>query len=153
MASPCIKIMMMFFVVGLAACAQEPPAPASPTVRLVPGPKGDLTLATFDVIGLATADLARLSKDPRDADGWNALFSVGVDQAATLDDQARPTMPGTHAVVGAVLRFTPRDPLVPGSRYRAVLDPSRLPAGSRGTGSGPIRVILSLSEAEEASGK
>lgn len=145
MTRPYIKIVMVFFMAGVA-CAQEPPA--APTVRLVPGPKGDLTLATFDVIGLAPADLARLSKESRNVEGWNALFSVGVDEADPLDEQARPTLPGKHAVVGEVLRFTPRDPLERGTRYRAVFDPAQLPAGSEGTGSGPIRVILTLAVAE-----
>jgi hypothetical protein len=134
----------LIVLLGTTADAQQPPA--APTVRLVPGPKGELARATFDVIGLAPADLALLGReaDRRDPAAWNALFSVGVDRAAPLDADARPRMLGTHAVAGDVLRFTPRFPLVPGLRYRAVFDPARLPAGAAGTGSGPISVLLTL---------
>jgi hypothetical protein len=129
---------------GTAAAAQTPPA--ATTVRLVPGPKGELARATFDLIGLGPADLALLARDAgrRDADGWNAIFSVGVDRAAPLDADARPVMLGTHAVVGKALRFTPRFPLVPGLRYRAVFDPARLPPGSAGTAGGRTGVLLTL---------
>jgi hypothetical protein len=74
----------------------------------------------FEVAGLAPSELARLRKADWPPERWQELFAVRV---AAVD---APAMVGAYRIAGAVLRFEPRFPLVPGVRYRAVFRPSRL---------------------------
>jgi hypothetical protein len=67
-----------------------------------------LTAGRFEVVGLSAAEL----KPAR----WQDRFAVYVGE-----DRNRPAVAGTYRVEDGVLRFTPRFPLVPGVRYRAVL--------------------------------
>jgi hypothetical protein len=130
---------------GASLAAQSPP-----TIRLNPGPGGDPTRATFDVAGLDGAALAALAEAELSAEGWSALFAVTVDRGAGGEGAAPPPMVGTYRVIGEALRFTPRFPLAPGLRYRAVFDPARLP-GARGPASGPITAVFAVPARPKAS--
>ena len=105
---PCLLLL-----VGLLADA--------PTVTIERPAKG----TTVRVVGLDKANLKALAAVPWDAERWNELLAVYVDRKRPGTDQ--PAMLGRHAVKGGVLVFEPRFPFAPGSRYRAVLNPSRLP--------------------------
>lgn len=118
---------------------------ATPTVRLYVGPGADVTHAAFEVVGLAPDDLQRLQNTDWDAPQWNALFSVAVDVAPVLDTTPLTPILGAHAVRDQVLRFTPRFPLEPGLRYRAVFDPARLPRPARSPG-GTVTAVFRLPE-------
>src|SRR5262249_51585849 len=65
------------------------------------------------------------------------VFAVFVDGR----DRSLPPVLGAYRVEGAVVRFEPRFPLVPGGAYRAVLDPSQVPGRKDGK---PVEVKLSL---------
>src|ERR1700730_11458231 len=93
----------LFLISSLCLCASAvgSPACAGPAVRLTGG--------RFEVTELAPTDLERSKKDGRQAERWQELFTVRV---ATPADA--PPMLGTYRVDGAVLRFEPRFPLVPG---------------------------------------
>jgi hypothetical protein len=131
---------------GAASLAAQSP----PTIRLNPGPDGDLTRTTFDVDGLDGAALAALAEAELSAEGWSDLFAVTVDRGAGEQRAAPPPIVGTYRIVGAAVRFTPRFPLAPGLRYRAVLDPARLP-GARSPASGPIAATFTLPARPRAS--
>jgi hypothetical protein len=103
----------------------------APAIRL--GPEGK----AVEVTGLAAADLAALSRLAPESDVWPKVFAVFVDRG----DRSLPPVLGAYRVEGAVVRFEPRFPLVPGGAYRAVLDPSQVPGRKEGK---PVEVKLSL---------
>ncbi|MGH9677377.1 MAG: hypothetical protein ACRD36_09780, partial [Candidatus Acidiferrum sp.] len=75
---------------------------------------------TIDLIGLPRAALNAIAKSAT----TQAAFSVFV--VSRSGKQAEMPILGNHKVDGDVLRFTPRFPLVPGVRYRAVWLPKIL---------------------------
>jgi hypothetical protein len=133
-------------LVALACLAWSAIGPAlsdEPTssIRLNPG-KGDLERASFEVAGLAPADLDRLRAAKLDASAWAAVFAVSVDDTATpLDPSERTPIVGGYRVSDKTIQFQPRFPLVRGLRYRARFDPSRLNGSSA---PGPITALFSL---------
>ncbi len=117
---------------ALAAPAE---APAAPAIRL----NTSKSAATIDVAGLDRASLARLARLPAASPRWGKVLVVYVERAEKpRDDQ--PAVLGAVRLDRDVLRFEPRFPLVPGVRYRVVLNPAELPGGS----GKPLAVVLSL---------
>ena len=96
------------------------------------------TKATIDVIGLDPADVANLTAALLDASQWRALFAIHVQKAS--EDQATDTPPllGSYRVEHGTVRFTPRFPLTPGIRYRAVFCPGKLPGREKQAKQQPI---------------
>lgn len=116
--------MRQHFLVALAAtlagaCLAADPAP---TLRLN-GKIDGKTDVSLDVVGLEKATLDRLTKADLNAASWSALLSLTVNGKA-------PAVSGSWRITDGVLRFEPRFPLVPGVRYVAVFDPSKIPGGS-----------------------
>ncbi len=99
-------------------------------IRLNRKPQTDLR-ATFDLTGLAPADLERLSRSNLQLEQWQALFSVSVAGGTPEDDRNRPAMLGSYRIDKDAVRFEPRFPLTAGVRYRAVFYPSRLPGQTK----------------------
>ncbi len=96
----------------LVCClAAAPVAAAEPTILTSPDGKH------VEVRGLEAQVLEGLKAKPPTAEQWTTGFAVRVDGKADL-----PSMLGSYDVADGVLRFTPRFPLVPGTKYRAVLD-------------------------------
>jgi hypothetical protein len=94
----------------------------TPTVKIERPPQAQ----TVRVVGIDEANLKALAAVKWDAARWDALLAVYLDRRRPgADDQ--PAMLGHHYVKGGVLIFAPRFPFAPGSHYRAVFDPSRLP--------------------------
>jgi hypothetical protein len=91
-------------------------------IELAPSPEPG---ASFDAVGLSDPQLEAIAK--LDAAARAAMLQVFV--AASGPDA--PPMAGEAVVADRRLRFTPRYPLKPGVRYRAVLQMSRLPGGYR----------------------
>jgi hypothetical protein len=103
----------LVMVVAIGGCG--PPA-----TRIELNTAGGASQASFDVVGLSSRELAALRKlGPGEQ---AAVFQVFV--ATDLKDP--PSMLGAMAVTGKTLRFTPRFPLEPGVRYRAVLHRAQL---------------------------
>jgi hypothetical protein len=111
------------------AVAADPGPAKGPTIRLVPGSAAN-PKAAFEVSGLDAANLRALAEARWTAERWAALFAVYVDDGSPGGRDGRPAVLGSYAVKDGVLRFGPRFPPAPGVRYRAVLDPSRLPRPS-----------------------
>jgi hypothetical protein len=86
-----------------------------------------LTAGTFEVSGLDDANLRALAEARWEPERWAALFAVYVDNGGAAERGDRPPLLGSYTVKDRQLRFEPRFPLVPGLRYRAVLEMSRLP--------------------------
>jgi hypothetical protein len=105
-------------VVALLLCLGAD-APRGPAVRLAGG--------AFEVSGLDDANVRALAEARWEPERWARLFAVYVDAGQTPGGGDRPPLLGTYTVKDGRLRFEPRFPLVPGLRYRAVLEPSRLP--------------------------
>ena len=99
----------------------------------------------FEVTGLSAEALAELARVKRTPEAWASLLSVHV--SSTSGDQ--PPMVGAWRVDGAVLRFEPRFPIVPGVRYQAKLDPSRLPGRSLAKQE-PILTVITLAKPQVA---
>jgi hypothetical protein len=99
-----------------ASCAPQAPTPPEPPAAPAPH---------IRVVDPSTVEVGPLPADAlaadRSADDWVALFSVTVDPPA-----GRPPLLGSYAFAGDAVRFTPRFPLAPGVRYRAVFHPDRL---------------------------
>jgi hypothetical protein len=113
-----------------AAVLVAEPAPKGPAIRL--------TKEAFEVTGLDRADLDRLAKAKLEPAEWTALFAVYVDNGSGGDT---PAVIGSYRVADDVLRFEPRFPPAPGTRYRTVFDPARLPGAS----GKPPKVVAELS--------
>jgi hypothetical protein len=98
---------------------QPGPATAEVAIELT---KGDRP--TVEVTGLPAASLARLKERAQDRAAWQRVFSLYIES-----DTGRAVTPvlGAYDVHGDRLVFTPRFPLKPGLRYRAVFDPAGLP--------------------------
>lgn len=116
---------MFLITLSLLLVTAPPDAPAY-AIRL-----DDALPRTFAVHGLAPADAARLARLDWTAEQWAALFAVYVDNDTPVKKDLPPVL-GTYRVEQGVLRFAPRFPPVPGVRYRAVFDPSRLPGAGGG---------------------
>jgi hypothetical protein len=120
-----------------------------PTIRLAPA-GDDVTRSSIEVSGLDPSTLAKLAQSRLESSDWEALLRVSVDAGTDpLDTALRPAIVGAYAVDKTVLRFTPRYPLERGLRYRALLDPSRLPRGA-GVDGGPISALFSLSRRKQS---
>ena len=109
----------MVLFVALVARLHADNAPAA--FKIERPPRGQ----TVRVVGLDQANLKALAAVKWDAARWEALLAVSLDRQRSGDEQ--PAMLGRHSVKDGVLLFEPRFPFAPGSRYRAVFDPSRLP--------------------------
>ncbi len=100
----------------------------APLLLAAPGPAVRLTAdatPAVEVSGLTDAEAEWLAaRKPGDA-AWVAVFRVVVAEGVKADD--RPPLLGAYRVEGRRLAFTPRFPLVPGVRYRAVLDLNAIP--------------------------
>jgi hypothetical protein len=103
----------------------EPPAGQQPVIQY------NRAKRAIDVIGLAPTDLANLARVPLDASQWAEVFAVYVQQRKGESTNATAVL-GSYRLERDVVRFEPRFPLVPGVRYRAVLDRGKVP-GHRGT--------------------
>jgi len=114
----------------VAALLAAPAVADGPAVRLSAAKPGESP--AVEVTGLTSAQRAALKDWKPDAIGWPAVLSVAV---AAGDGTA---IPGTYALAGDLLRFTPRFPLTPGVRYRATFDPARIPGG----GGAPVTAEL-----------
>ncbi|HXG11074.1 MAG TPA: hypothetical protein VNK04_15045 [Gemmataceae bacterium] len=121
-----VAVAVVLIAVGAVSeyASSQPSGKGRPAIRLN-RPSDTATQATFDVVGLDPAELAKLAGAKLEPDQWKALLAVYVAGAA--EDRDRPAMLGSYRVEGDVLRFEPRFPLAPGVRYRVVFDPSRLP--------------------------
>jgi hypothetical protein len=111
------RLVAVPLVVALLVTCTGADAPRRPVIRL--------TGTTFAVAGLDDANLRALAEARWAPDRWAALLAVYVDSDALASGQ--PAVLGSYAVKDGLLRFEPRFPLTPGLRYRAVLEPSRLP--------------------------
>lgn len=103
--------------------------PHMPRIQLQQPIPGD-PIATFEVVHLDDANLAKLQKDARKPEEWNSLFAVYVDHGKGVNRAKDLPVHGDYQVRDATLRFVPQFPLKPGVTYRAYFDPSRLPIKS-----------------------
>jgi hypothetical protein len=131
-------VALLAVAAGCLAAGEEPP-----TIRMNPGPDGHLERVTFDVDGLPAADLAALAKVTWSRREWSDLLHVSADDrpATAPGPGTAPPLAGAYRVVGRVLRFTPEAPPEDARRYRAVIDPSRLPGRAAASG-GTIEALF-----------
>jgi hypothetical protein len=113
-------------------------AASGPVIRL--GTKG----TTVDVAGLRAQDVRALA-DLQGAAARQEVFALYVEKGGKRTGQ--PAVLGDWRMADGVLRFSPRFPLAPGVRYRAVLDLSRLPGHS---GAGVIEEVVGLPKPKPA---
>jgi hypothetical protein len=121
--------------VAMLAIVQRGPANAEATIRLVAADRPHVV-----VEGLSTEALAAFVATRPDRAAWQRVFALYV--AIEAGDAASPVL-GDYTVRGNGLVFTPRFPLKPGLRYRALLDPNAL-ANARSPTSQRIESILTL---------
>src|SRR5262249_60140910 len=112
---PSLAVALTLFAAAVLAAE---PAAKGPAIRL--------TKEAFEVTGLDRADLDRLAKAKLEPAEWTALFAVYVDAGSGGDP---PAVLGSYRVAG-VLRFEPRFPPAPGTRYPAGFGPARLPGAT-----------------------
>jgi hypothetical protein len=101
------------------------PAPRQPAIRL------NADKGRFEVSDLDPSDLRALAGDDTGPVPWAQLFAVYTDSGGAAAPGERPPILGTYRVEGNLLVFQPRFPLERGLKYRAVLNPSRLPSRAR----------------------
>ena len=99
------------------------PGVAATDIRLGAGGK------TVEVTDLSNPDLTALAKWKATPEEWAALFALYVEKGERKDQL--PVL-GTYRIEKGVLCFEPRFPLIPGLRYRAVFDPTKLPSKPAG---------------------
>jgi hypothetical protein len=142
----------VFIVAALAAaCApsSSDPKPAVPAARTAAQPlrfsmewvaATNGGVASVEVRGLDSALLRRLEQPDMTAERWARVLAVFAESSEATPSSPLPAMLGAHSVAGGVVRFTPRFPLEPGVRYRAVFNPSAL-AGQRAKRAGPFTLV------------
>lgn len=123
---------------------------SAPTIRWIPGADGDRTRASCELLGLSASELGAVADRTPTDERWRSLFSVYVDRPGQSSQRSRPPIAGEYQVIGDVIRFTPRYPLVPGLSYRADFDRGLVP-GATQTPSPPISATFSLPKRLERS--
>ena len=126
-----------FLFLYLALFIASPARAESPSIRLAPSGK------SVEVTGVGADGLASLSRLATDSETWPKVLAVFLDK----NDRTLPPMLGSYRVDGAVVQFTPRFPLVPGVRYRAVFDAAHVP-GNKGGKSVETKLALPKAEAK-----
>ncbi len=112
-------------LLAIAPCYGAEPKTAGPVLRVVRD-KNDHPVAV-EAVGLPSAELAKISKQDDASDKFSQLLAVVVvNDVANAD---LPPMAGAYSVAESSLRFTPRFPLIAGTRYRALLRPAALARG------------------------
>ena len=101
-------------------------ADPQPEIRLTrPTPDGPQVI---EVTGVGK-DAAKL-KDAKLAPAeWRAILRVMVADGTPEEIATRPPLAGTFSVADGAIRFEPQFPLVPGVRYQATFNPSKIPGG------------------------
>jgi hypothetical protein len=133
-------IVCLSFAAALGAAGLAPAA--GPTVKL-----GDNKGTAVEVTGLTAKDLAALAKLGAKAEEWTPIFAVYVERGDGKDRKDQSALLGDYRIDGEILRFTPRFPLAPGVKYRAVLDVARIPDRA-GSTEKPVEVVLHLPRKE-----
>jgi hypothetical protein len=87
---------------------------------------GDPKQLAVEVTGFSPTTLESLRQTDYGPD-WSRLLSVYTEHGNLLSDLEMPPMAGTYRVFNQAVRFTPRFPLEPGVRYRAIFRPAHLP--------------------------
>jgi hypothetical protein len=137
------RLAIVSLAFGACAPARSSSDDSIPTIRLNPG-SGEITRASFEVVGLDAKTISTVRSAQLDRDAWIALFPVTVDPGSNaLDGGERPAILGKYQVLDNVLRFQPQFPLVRGVRYRALFDLAKLPSGPAPS-SGPITALFAL---------
>jgi hypothetical protein len=109
-------------LVVIGALAPALSAAETPRIRL--SPSND----AVHVTGATAADLAALARLGPDSETWPKVLAVSLDK----NERTLPPVLGTYRVVGTLVRFEPRFPLVPGVVYRAVFDTTQIPGNKDG---------------------
>jgi hypothetical protein len=114
------------FALAIVSVTSADPKIESPVLRAVRDKAGHPI--AVDAVGLRQAELLKLSKQDDARDAFSRLLAVYVVHEP-VDDNL-PPLAGDWSVVDSSLRFTPRFPLLAGTRYLAVLRPAELVGGS-----------------------
>lgn len=121
-------VVLIATLVCAAACGRAqgqgavPPNGSEPSIRLHVDPSGS---SSIEAVGLPADALAWLGRSSFSQDQWTALMRVQVASdvsIGSLPPPDRPAMLGTYRVTDGVLRFTPRFPFEPGTRYHVQVD-------------------------------
>lgn len=106
-----------------AAASVESASPAGVAIHW----RTATTPAAVEVVGLPRADSVRVEQQLRTAGDGRDVFPVFAEPAdrTAAPRGGWPVMAGTWRVVGDILRFEPRFPLVPGVNYRAEYRPAQ----------------------------
>lgn len=94
-----------------------------------------------ELAGLNQREAQALAKVAWDSARWSRLLAVYVEQGDLTADVTTPPMLGEYSVTGRAVRFTPRYPLEPGLKYRAVFHAGGLP-GKSGDGKLVLSTVL-----------
>jgi len=92
------------------------------------------TNQAVEVFNLPPAAVGALTRQNWPAEQWQNLFAVYAEQGNIAIDLWLPSMSGSYATTNGLIVFFPQFPLQPEVTYRAVFDPSKLPAGNGVTG-------------------
>ena len=117
--------MFLVCLLAIAPSYGAEPKTAGPALRVIRD-KDDHPIAV-EAVGLPGAELVAVSKQDEANERFSKLLAVFVVNDAANADQT--SMAGMYSVVESSLRFTPRFPLIAGTRYRAVLRPAALVRG------------------------
>jgi hypothetical protein len=112
-------IVLLLFALTLPAPGAEPPG-----VKLVSAKPGEPPVV--EITGLDKTHLAALAGAKLTAEEWGKVARLVVD-GTSEELTRRPPVAGAWSVAGAVLRFEPLFPLVPGIKYRVFCDLGEVP--------------------------
>jgi hypothetical protein len=103
----------------------------------------DASHASVEVSGLTGTTLRELERSNWKLAEWQRLLSVYAEQGDVGADLSLPPMLGSYLLRDGLLVFKPEFALERGLRYRAILNPLRLP-GDQPSGSKVVAAILEL---------
>lgn len=134
MSTPDAAILVLSFALPLPLLAADP----KPDIRMSEAPGGARVVEV--VVGKVTVDRLKAAKPSPQQ--WAAIFRVVVAGGTPAEVAARPPVAGTYTADGAMIRFEPQFPFVPGVKYQATFDPSKLPGSD--PKAGPVAIALTI---------
>ena len=135
-----MRQILLSILAGLSTLLPTNIATAEPKITLVTATSAQPLHITAS--GLSSEHLAKLAKLESDDERWSQALALYVaeDAGIAARDAGLPAMLGSYTVTGSSLRFTPRYPLRPGTKYRAVLHP----AGNAGTNAAVVESLIDV---------
>lgn len=137
-------VLLLTAACATVSCGSGAETAGAPEIRLAI-PDNNPAAATIEVVGLPRAALSAVRARQLSAGEWTTLLRVTVApesdaQSPSVSDV--PPVAGSYAVTDTALVFTPLFGFDAGRQYRAVFEPSAMPAGEDSRLGSPLVAVV-----------